>query len=169
MMEGAMIEYTKKILTGQFEASLAMLNQCVRECPAENWDDKIANFKFWQAAYHTLCCVDLYLSPSEAEFVYRDIHFPNSEDPFHPPEDCTFSQEQIGDYLAICRQKAVDTLAAETPESLLRESGFDWVPLTRGELHLYNIRHIQHHTGQLSAHLRRRGGGADWVGSGWRE
>jgi uncharacterized damage-inducible protein DinB len=58
-------------------------------------------------------------------------------------------------------------------------SGFDdgWlrlVDLSRGELHIYNIRHVQHHAGQMSAYLRRVDGAlADpkalpWVGTGWR-
>jgi hypothetical protein len=42
--------------------------------------------------------------------------------------------------------------------------------LSRAELHIYNIRHIQHHAGQLSLRLRlETGEGVDWVGSGWRE
>jgi uncharacterized damage-inducible protein DinB len=37
------------------------------------------------------------------------------------------------------------------------KSGFDWLPTNRMELHLYNIRHIQHHTGQLVERLRQNG------------
>jgi hypothetical protein len=33
-------------------------------------------------------------------------------------------------------------------------SGFDWLPFNRFELHLYNMRHLQHHTGQLTERLR---------------
>jgi hypothetical protein len=41
-------------------------------------------------------------------------------------------------------------------------------------LHIYNIRHVQHHSGQLSAYLRRIGAGINdpkalpWIGTGWR-
>lgn len=37
------------------------------------------------------------------------------------------------------------------------------VTAARGELHLYNLRHVQHHTGQLSAYLRRIGQVPRWV------
>ena len=66
------------------------------------------------------------------------------------------------------------TLSADTPESLQGESGFSWLPFSRGEVHLYNLRHIQHHTGAMSAYVRRVGVGREdtldlrWVKTGWR-
>jgi hypothetical protein len=68
----------------------------------------------------------------------------------------------------------LETLAAETADTFQGPSGFPYRPSTRGELHLYNLRHIQHHTGQLSAYLRRvdRSMNDDdalpWIGTGWR-
>ncbi len=81
---------------------------------------------------------------------------------------------EITEYLAICRQKAVATLASETRESLQRESGFHRLPISRGELHLYNIGHLQHDTGQLSAYFRRVDEALQdpkairWITTGWR-
>ena len=172
-----MISYVRTILAGQFEASLAMLDQCVRRCPEAHWDGKVARYPFWEIAYHTLHFADLYLSPGEEAFQPRDF----------PPAglaalDDIFEQEfpslhldkpELLAYAAVCRRKATETLAAETVESLQRASGFSWLPFTRGELHIYNIRHIQHHGGQLSAYLRRvdatlQGRNAlRWVKTGW--
>ena len=46
--------------------------------------------------------------------------------------------------------------AGATGFGLITDDGYDlWLPFSRLELHLYNLRHIQHHTGQLSAYLRR--------------
>jgi hypothetical protein len=59
-----MIDYIKKILTGQFEASLCVMKECLQKCPPEHWDGKIAKYAFWHVGYHTLCFVDLYLSPN---------------------------------------------------------------------------------------------------------
>ncbi len=104
-----MMQYVKTILTGQFEAALCMLNDCLLRCPPEHWEGKIANDSFRQIAYHTLFFVDLYMSPTEEAFALRD--FPQN-----------------------------------------------------------NLRHVQHHTGQLSAFLRRvaEDGERWWVGTGWR-
>jgi hypothetical protein len=45
------------------------------------------------------------------------------------------------------------------------ESGFSWLPFSKLELQLYNIRHIQQHTGEL---MERLGTCAnidiDWIG-----
>jgi uncharacterized damage-inducible protein DinB len=162
----------KTILAAQFEAALAMLNQCLRQCPAEHWEGKIANFTFRQVAYHTLFFADYYLSPSEAEFVLRDIHLRGGDE--REPVLCKgLDQDEALAYLALCRQKALDALARETRESLEGPSGFARRDFSRGELHLYSLRHVQHHTGQLSAYLRRidpalvDAEGLRWIGSGW--
>ncbi len=168
-----MIEYVKAILTGQFEASLCMLGQCIETCAPEHWEGKIANATVRQIAYHTLFFVDLYLSPSEQAFKLRDLHH-RGDERSNTGWRTGLARDETLSYLTICRQKALETLASETPESLERESGFSWLPFSRGELHLYNIRHVQHHTGQLSAYLRRidetlkDAESLDWVTTGWR-
>jgi hypothetical protein len=165
-----MTAYLKSILTGQFEASLCMLNRCVRKCPPEHWEGKIANGTFRQVVYHTLFFVDLYLAPNEEAFELRDLHHRGGNKRLGAAADSGLTKDETLAYLGICRRKAVETLAAETLESLQGASGFSRLPFSRGELHLYNIRHVQHHTGQLSAHLRRVAddGKGWWIRSGWR-
>jgi len=169
-----MIEYVKTILTGQFEASICMLNQCIQTCAPVHWEGKIANATFRQIAYHTLFFVDLYLSPGEQAFKLRDLHHRGGDEQSDTGWGTGLARDETLSYVAICRQKALETLASETLETLEHESGFSWLPFSRGELHLYNIRHVQHHTGQLSAYLRRvdrdlkDSKGLRWVKTGWR-
>lgn len=167
----AMLDYFKAILTGQFEAALCMLNDCIRKCPPEHWEGRIANDTFRQVAYHALFYVDLYLSTSEAAFELRELHRRGGDDRSPTAISAGLPREETLAYLALCRQKMLDALAAETPESLQQPSGFSWLPFTRGELHLYNLRHVQHHAGQLSAYLRKvvDDGERWWVKTGWRE
>lgn len=168
-----MIEYVKKILTGQFEASLCMMNQCVEACQPEHWEGKIASDTFRQIAYHTLFAADLYLSPNEEAFKPREFHQQGGDDR-NPTVSVGLTKDETLSYLAICREKAIETLASETPQSLQGPSGFSWRQFSRGELHVYNIRHVQHHTGQLSAYLRRVDQvlkdpkALPWVATGWR-
>jgi hypothetical protein len=139
----------------------------------ERWDDKIANGTFRWVVYHTLFFLDLYLSPDEAGFELRELH-ERGGDERQPIECIGLDKADALSYVAICRQKIDDTLAAETEASLAGSSGFSWYKVSRGELHIINIRHVQHHTGQLSAHLRRVDARlADrnelrWVQTGWR-
>jgi hypothetical protein len=166
-----MIEYVKAILTGQFEAALCMLNDCLRKCPDEHWEGRIGNDTFRQVAYHTLFWVDLYASPGEGAFALRELHHRGGDERSDAGPSPGLARDETLAYLAVCRAKALAAVASETLESLRRESGFSWLTFSRGELHLYNIRHVQHHTGQLSAYLRRvvKDGERWWVKTGWRE
>ena len=47
----------------------------------------------------------------------------------------------------------------------MAESGFSWLPMSKLELHFYNIRHLQHHIGQLDDRLRVKADiGIGWIG-----
>jgi uncharacterized damage-inducible protein DinB len=161
--------YLKQIITGQFEAALCMLNECVQRCPPEHWEDKIANDSFRQVAYHTLYYVDYYLSPGEQAFALREIHQQGGDERTSAVSPGLSKGDTLA-YLTLCRQKMLATLAAESAESLQGPSGFTRLAFSRGELHFYNVRHVQHHVGQLSAFLRRIDHSSEswWVRTGWR-
>lgn len=165
-----MLEYFKTTLAGQFEAALCMLGECIRKCPPENWEGHIANDTFRQVAYHTLFFVDLYLSRDEGAFELRELHERGGDERSPTAISAGLGKDETLAYLAFCREKAKEAFAAETVGTLQGESGFSWLPFSRGELHLYNIRHVQHHTGQLSAYLRKilEDGERWWIKTGWR-
>jgi hypothetical protein len=168
-----MLDFFRQILSSQYEAGLCMLNQCIAVCPSEHWESKIANDKFRQVAYHTLFFTDLYLSPSEKAFQHHELTLRGGDE---RGEEMSpgLSREETLDYVSFAREKIGESLNAETLESLQGPSGFSWRKCSRAELHIYNIRHLQHHTGQLSAFLRKVDGkladpkALPWVGSGWR-
>jgi hypothetical protein len=68
------------------------------------------------------------------------------------------------EYLEHCRshiELSVPSLSLEA------QSGFHWLPFNKLELQFYNIRHVQHHTGQLADRLRTAANlGVDWARSG---
>lgn len=79
-----------------------------------------------------------------------------------------FERRELGAYVALCREKVSEALAHETAESLAGPSGFPRLRFSRAELYLYNLRHLNHHLGQLTAHLHRLGFAPEWVSSGRR-
>ena len=172
-----MVEYFTTILTGQFQASLSMLNQCVRTCPPAHWDGMIANQPFRTIAYHTLFFVDFYLSPGEDAFTLRDLHQRGGDERFNNAPIIGLPKGDTVGYVEMCRAKLLETMSSETAASLAGPSGFSaWfsgLAMSRGELHVYNIRHVQHHAGQMSAYLRRLDAGLKndpalrWVRTGW--
>ena len=76
--------------------------------------------------------------------------------PYTPPELAT--------YASLCDgmiDDAIDRMDLAAPES-----GFPWYRMSKLEHQLVNLRHIQHHTGQLADRLRQSAGhGMRWVGS----
>lgn len=164
-----MHEFVKSMTRGQFEAALCMLKECLEKCPEEHWDGKIANDTFRQVAYHTLFYVDYYTSPNESDFTLRELHARGGDERTQEVSAGLSKEESLA-YLAICRQKATEAIAAETAESLQGPSGFSRQQFLRGELHVYNMRHMQHHVGQLSAYLRRvtQDTSSWWVRTGCR-
>jgi len=170
----AMPGYLNQILLSQFEAALCMLRSCIAACPEEHWEGKIAQGTFRWVAYHTLFFADVYLSRGEKDFTPRELHKIGGDElqPFPAPG---LSREQSLEYAAIVRQKAIEMIGADTAETLEADCGFSWRKFSRGEMHIYNIRHIQHHAGQLSAYLRRVDDrykdrkSLPWIGAGWKE
>ena len=168
-----MTEYLKQILISQFEASLAMFKQRIEVCPEEYWEGKVGADTFRQTAYHALFYLDLYLTQNDNTFVLSDLNEIGGDD--RQPGICPgLSKEDTLKYIERCRAKILGVVASETAETLQGESGFSWRKNSRAELHIYNIRHFQHHVGQLSTYLRRISDEhnlslkLNWVGEGWK-
>lgn len=168
----------RTLTLSQFRAALAMLEQCITRCPDEHWDAIIGKYPFWQVAYHTLCFVDCYLSPSNDDFT-REVEARQNTGAtaFNPqPRGMAelegeypsrrFTRNEMIQYAAMCREKLDATIPNESDETLAGPSGFSWLKFSRAEAHLYNLRHVCHHTGQLSAALRRAGVDTSWVKAG---
>lgn len=156
-------------ITAQIRAALKMLRSAIEACPDPLWDRETDHNPFWALAYHTLYFAHLYLSPSEEAFepFEREVEG-------HPG----FGRIDLGDWsklqaedvyakrdlLAYCDyvDKRVLTLVRSAPFDA--PSGFHWLSFTRGEAHLYNLRHIQHHAGQLIERVRQATDeGTSWV------
>ncbi len=153
----------RSIVLGQFESALDMAAHAISRCPAKHWEGIIGKYPFWQVAYHALCFVDLYASPSD------DAWKPHPT--FHPKGRAELSDEypsriftkaELLAYVEFCNERVKASLSAETPASLRRPSGFSWVKINRAELPIYSLRHLQHHVGQLTAYLRRVNIGTRW-------
>jgi hypothetical protein len=172
-------ELLKSSILAQFEASLAMLRICLEKCPPEHWDGIIGKYPFWQVAYHTLCFADCYCAVRDEEWLPRqggtgltgDLHPKGRTELEEEYPSRRFSKEELVAYCELCLEIVRTAMARETEATLAGESGFSWLKMPRAEVYIYNLRHIQHHAGQLSALLRRTGVETTrhgWVGRGWR-
>lgn len=154
----------KSIIQNQFLAALEMLKSAVEQCPEAMWADPQPKNKFWHTVYHTLFYAHLYLQPMEKDFISWDKHrdevvsLSDSSETVRP-----YTQAEVLEYLAFCQQQVKEKIAAC---DLHAESGFYWLPFNALEKHLYNIRHVQQHTGELFERLGQDGIEIEWVGQG---
>jgi hypothetical protein len=158
------------VVTSQIRAALKMLRSAIEACPDSLWNRECDHNRTWVLAYHTLFFAHLYLSPSEEAFepFEREVEGFTGYGRDHLGDWTKLSQADVlskEDVLAYCDyvDERVASLVAST--SFDAVSGFHWLPFSKGETHLYNLRHIQHHAAQMIERLRQETGTAiRWVG-----
>jgi hypothetical protein len=160
-----------EVLGRQYRASLEMLSQAIDKCPESLWHAPNYPNKFWHIAYHALFFTHLYLHASETEFSPWAKHRPDYQflgpvpwPPYNRPKiEAPYSKSEILEFHEVCRGEIEDRVRSL---DLASPSGFSWLQFSRMELHLYNMRHLQHHAGQLIDRLRTVGNiGVAWVGT----
>lgn len=164
----------KEVLTNQYGAALCTLDSCIERCPDAAWKAKIVNYEFSQVVFHTLIYTDYYLGDGDETFYKQPFHVgnPGCFGGYEEFEDripvTLYDRPFLRSYVAFCRAKYPAVIAAETAESLAGPSPFSWLPFSRAETHVHNIRHIQSHAAQLILRLRRDfGQDMPWFKSGW--
>lgn len=141
----------KEILWRQFGAAIDMLEDSIRVCPESFWDKK----NCWYSVYHTIFWIDYYSSAIPDTF-YPPEPFTLSEfDPKGILPDRIYSKEELLNYLEFSRKKVfflIDGLTEETAKDrfITKNKNYNIV-----EMILYNMRHVQHHVGQLNLLLRQ--------------
>jgi hypothetical protein len=156
----------KEIIKSQYHASLEMLRQAIVKCPDSLWQSPEHKNQFWHIAYHVIFYTHFYLHPSEKDFIpwekHRDEYVSLEGSRKGIGGERRYSKYEILEYLGLCleqMEEQVDSLDLEA------KSGFYWLPFDKLELQLYNIRHVQQHTGELSERLGARGDiEVNWVG-----
>jgi len=146
---------TQAVIQSQYHAALVMLRQAVELCPDSLWADASYINPTWHIAYHTLYYTTLYLQPTAEDFDPQehfrdDLRGLENSDP-----ELAYTKEEILDYLTLCQAQVDEQVSAV---DLAGDSGFDWLPFNKLELQFYNIRHIQHHTGELCERIGAQGG-----------
>lgn len=171
-----MIEITKQLLSNQYEAALCTLQSCVVNCPDSLWQTKVVRYPVSQVVFHTLFFADYYLEAQEGEIEKQPFHqdhkewFADYEQLEYREPTSTYEKEDILRYLAHCREKAVRVVASEDEQTLKGPTGFTRRDFSRAELHVYNVRHIQHHAAQIIMRLRLESDvDIGWFGSGWMQ
>lgn len=166
----------RRALKSQYHAGLAMLRHTIERCPTDQWVGTGHTNDVWQIAYHALYFTHLYLQPEEAAFRPWPGHRgevqhpdgiagpadPSSALPLLPQP---YTRDEVLAYWQTCEAMVDD--AVDALELGRLTSGFDGYPMSKLEHQLVNLRHLQHHTGQLADRLRYAADiGTPWAGAG---
>jgi hypothetical protein len=146
-----MSSFIQTELWKQFAATLNMLAESIATCPDLTWE---TDMRFSKMVYHSLFFLDYYLTKEPVGFTQpKNFTYSEFEE---EPEFIIFTKKELLVYLGQCKIKAEDFIFsledAEMKKRWINESrSMDFSML---EILLYNLRHVQHHVGQLNLLLR---------------
>ncbi len=152
----------KAFLRPQYENVLKMLEECIAKYPDDLWADTGYQNPAWHVAYHALYYTNIYLAPTEDEIRHwpeeqAELHYLASS--AHPEYSGVFkkavpySRDEMISFLGLIRQYLSQYLQNLDPHAPAWPS---WYDQPRGEFHINNLRHLQHHTGELQERINSR-------------
>ena len=156
----------------QLAASIDMLHTAIETATEEVWNNEYDDPRFWRVAAHVTLFIDFYfstldeniLNPSETYMVpeflqkYGTNYLDDLEKGFVTKSD-------LLNYLEHSRKNLRVYFDNDITPQLAEDSGFDWLSMNKGELLLYNMRHIMEHVAILNQILKKYGLKA----SSWRK
>ncbi len=171
--------YFTDCLWKNFGAAIDMLKNAISLCPDELWKN---HRKFYYLTYHTTIFLDYYLTNPVKDF---SPHLPYTiNDPGKLPPEAVddvipnqfYSKEELFIYLSVVREKCKKIITQSSEEKLRSR----WIEDAEIEMHglcptlvvnytvleilFYNLRHVQHHVGQLNMILRQKADeAAPWI------
>jgi hypothetical protein len=166
------MEHISAAFRSQYRASLSMLRNSIAACPDAVWNDRSYGNRFWHIAYHALYFTALYLSPSSEAAVlwnksrpwYHSLGKWSGAPDYDPDQNIPYTKYdlyELADFVLSRLDVAFDEVSMDAP------SGFSWISFDKFQLHIYNLRHLEHHTGQLTERIKQTTGiGIAWVGKG---
>lgn len=155
----------RPILWRQFGAAIDMLENAIRECPDDVWNDRVARPEYWYVAYHTLFWLDVYLHGPVETYAPPPPFGLEELDPAGLMPERVYAPAELLTWLEHSRNRLRDVVADLDEAAAARPLTYGWGEMTALELLLYNMRHVQHHAAQLNLLLRQRTGSAPrWVG-----
>lgn len=169
------IIFLQQTLWNQFGASIDMLANTIPTWPEAYWNLKTKPFYL---TFHTALFLDYYLTIPPTNFNYTlPYHLvPSTLIPESAIDDLLprqlYTQEELMQYVGQSRAKCkaviqnlnknnLDSIWIDEPDEIAAPMTLQYSVL---EILYYNLRHTQHHAGQLNLLLRQLTGNApDWI------
>lgn len=150
-------------LKRQHHLGFEMLRECIEQCPDDLWESGQHPRCFWRIAYHAVYYTDRYLQPSSRKFKPWVEHQKDIQALWgDPPTEPIYTKDQVLAFLNLTDSKLdamIDRLDLNS-----EGSGFPLYKMPKLDLLMLNLRHLQHHVGQISELLMTRGIDVTWAG-----
>ena len=144
------------IIQRQFEPCWRMLEETINNWPEDLWETTDPEEPpAWQVALHILMGMEYWMQPEAGK--YKAPKFDKEINPnLGEPSVESLSREEMNAYFRKV-QTTVDAFFSKLSDQALKEPASAYDQWTNLDVIIENIRHAQHHLGQLNARLRRIG------------
>ena len=163
-----MEDLVRNALRGQYRALAQMMRNAIGACPEELWQAEERTPSFNHMAYHIIFYLDYYSGDSPEMFeAYVYPLFAAEEDAdLEKVPSKSFTKDELIDYLESAERKCLEVIEGLSADAFARPCAFYWKEGQNVlDLLLQNLRHLNHHIGQLNLVLRIETGTAPtWIG-----
>ena len=145
----------KNALEKQYDKCLDIMAQAIKDYPENLWDDRFGyKYPAWQIAYHALFYGNIYCSVDEHSITARpkqkELYEVFGKTPWPPFVEVqiteSFSKSDILEFLEFVRLNVKKNLPLMKP---VEQCWPSWYNENQLEFHINNLRHIQHHCGEM--------------------
>ncbi len=141
-----------------------MMREAISICQESIWHRSDRKPLYWYTAFHALFWLDFYLTGREEGFAPPAPFTLDELDPAGIIPKEPYSKTQMLDYLEYINTKSADIFMNLSESRLDQICDVGLKDISYFELLIDNLRHFQHHVGQLNTILRMEGdSAARWV------
>ena len=150
------------ICRNEYHALFEMLHKAINHCPDDLWRNESKSPSYWLLVYHTAFYLDFYLGFSPDKHKNRfDISGPFD---LTAKLERVLTKKELKNYLISIKKKCNKVLDSVSRKELEGKNTYSWTGPTLAHRLMYNVRHAQHHIGQLNLMLRyHKAATAEWV------
>jgi hypothetical protein len=171
LKDSTLLSEFKKSYSRQIGAAFKMLEHVLDNANDTTWTARINNMPFWQICYHVLWFTDFYFHANQATFQPQSFDMEGIHNYWIKPDSQMIenqkhpiSKNNMKAYCNFVRQKANQFIQNINVTYFTSPSPFEWHGFPKIDLVDYNLRHLQHHVGQLDIILRReQNSGNPWI------
>jgi hypothetical protein len=160
--DSTILSEIKKSYSRQIGAAFKMLENVINNANDTTWTSRLNNMPFWQICYHVLWYTDFYFHANQETFRPQSFDMEGIKNYWIKPDSQMIENQKHPiskkDMLFYCnygRQKAQQFIDGIDVTYFTTPSPFEWHGFPKIDIVDYNIRHLQHHIGQLDIILRR--------------